>query len=77
MKNSQLYKKSFYYQIKSQHFSITDVNIIIIKKNKNKKDITNIKCYNYKQKRYYANKCPIKSQKTNINFNRIHINDCK
>ena len=32
-------------------------------KDKDKKDLANIECYNYKQKSHYANKCPIKELK--------------
>lgn len=53
-------KKNKYYQ---GDYLVTGVNTTkIAKKNKNKtKDLSYIKCYTYKQKGHYANKCPKKA----------------
>ena len=50
------------YQREKQRGPATAVNAIkIAKKDKNKtKDLSHIKCYTYKQKDYYSNKCPDK-----------------
>ena len=54
-------------QGQGQNTPTTGVNVTAIRKNKdrnkNKKDLSNIECYSYKQKVYYANKCPEKKPK--------------
>ena len=54
-------------QGQGQNTPATGVNATVIRKDKNKdkdkKNLSNIECYTYKQKGYYANKCPKKEPK--------------
>lgn len=57
-------KKNIYHQSRWGGYLVTKVNAIeVAKKKKDKvKDLSYIKCYTYKQKGHYANKCSQKSK---------------
>lgn len=42
---------------------------------KKQKKLVYIKCYNYKEKRFYINNCPKKKRKTSIYYDDFYNND--
>ena len=63
---TQASKKNKHHESYQKNHSTTRINAIeVAKKDKNKnkaKDLSDIDCYIYKQKGYYANKCPKKTK---------------
>ena len=65
--NSRSRREKPQQQSQGQNTPVTGVNTTVVRKNKDKdkdkKNFSNIKWYTYKQKSYYANKCPEKEPK--------------